>query len=79
MTSRRSWKTESYGEDTVYKKDDGMKVFDDKMQNTYHNFAKDGLVDKAKEMWPMIWDKALDGREKYRDGTWLYVGIAKKP
>ncbi|KAI1623135.1 S-adenosyl-L-methionine-dependent methyltransferase [Exophiala viscosa] len=74
-----SFRTKSYTTEKVFDKDEAMAVFEEYSTTMYKWMRSDPeLLERARQVWPQLWNESLDEQEKFREGHTLYVTIGSR-
>ena len=74
----KTFQTRSYIPEKWYEAHEQDAVFDEQTETTYKGFAANGTLEKARQVWPKIWQANLRDNGKFWDGHPLYVTIGRR-
>ncbi|EXJ90461.1 hypothetical protein A1O1_03563 [Capronia coronata CBS 617.96] len=75
----KSFRTRSYVPQRWWEADEAMKAFEEQSRTTFEWVMEDdALLEKARQVWPTIWEQHLTQDGKLWDGHALYVSIGRR-
>lgn len=75
----KSFRTRSYISERWWEADEGMTAFEEQLRTTFKWVTEDdALLEKARQVWPKLWQENLNEDGRLWDGHALYVSIGRK-